>query len=66
MTTKLSKKITQRREELGLNYTEVAAACKVSEVAVRGWEADSYRPRDEKLPALAKVLKLKLAELVGA
>lgn len=64
--TKLSRKITKRRESLGLKPAHIAVACEVSEAAVRAWEAGGYRPRDEKLPALAKALKWKLAELVGA
>jgi len=66
MTKTLAHKITQRREELGLKFAHVAVACDVSEAAVRCWETGDYRPRDEKLPALAKVLKLKVSELVGA
>ena len=64
MSTKLAQTITKRIAELDLKFAHVAVACDVSEAAVRAWVAESYRPRDEKLPALAKVLKMTVADLV--
>ena len=52
--------------DLDLSNYRVAAELGVSDTAVRNWMSGDSRPRDEKLPALAKVLKLKVSELVGA
>jgi transcriptional regulator with XRE-family HTH domain len=42
----------------GLSVAEVAEQVGVSQVSIYYWETDHYRPRDENLSALCRVLKL--------
>lgn len=63
MTTKFGAFLTKRREAIGLTYTQVAAACGVSEACVRCWEAGEYRPRSARMGRLARCLKVRKSVL---
>ena len=63
--SKLHDRITAKMTELELSIEYVAFKCGVSSQAVRNWMSGT-RPRDEKLYPLAKTLRMKLSELLGA
>jgi ribosome-binding protein aMBF1 (putative translation factor) len=63
MSTKLAKFITRRMGELDLSFADIAAKCRCSEMAVRNWASGDSRPADWRLGPLARILKVKKADL---
>lgn len=56
----LGKRIARARKKQRITQKQVAAAFRISEQAVSIWERDDRRPDIEKLPALARILKVPL------
>lgn len=59
-----------RRVELGLSQSDVAdllalGGLPVSARAVCGWEAGEYIPAEERLPVLARILRVRVEVLEG-
>ena len=63
---KLGEYLKKRRLELGLDQKDVASACDVSEATVSRWESGEIgNMRRDKIAALANVLKISPAVIVG-
>ena len=63
----LGEILKKRRNELGLDQKDVAAACDVSEATVSRWESGEIgNMRRDKIAALADVLKISPAVIVGS
>ncbi|WP_271273803.1 S24 family peptidase [Aliamphritea hakodatensis] len=56
MTDSTSTRITKRREEQGLNMSELARRLGVTPQSVQQWEAGRNSPRGKRLEALAQIL----------
>lgn len=56
MTDSTSTRITQRREEQGLNMSELARRLGVTPQSVQQWEKGRNSPRGKRLEALAQIL----------
>lgn len=61
----LGCRILRLRTQAGLTQAEISAALGVSEPSVSAWERDKVRPLIGRLDALAQLLDVSRAELVG-
>lgn len=58
------KALKAAREAAELSQADLAAMLDVSPSTVAGWELGTYSPRLDKLPAIAKAVRVERAELV--
>lgn len=66
MSTKFSRRLSARMSALSITTYDVASEVGVSDTAVRNWMSGRATPRKYRLRPLARVLKMKIAELVSA
>lgn len=58
-------KIKERREALGMSQTQLADAASLSKATVCLFESGGRTPRVQTLETLARVLKCRVADLLG-
>lgn len=56
--------IASRRKRLGLSQNELAKLLGVDQTAVHNWERGKAMPNAKRLPAIAKILKCSVDELL--
>jgi len=60
----LNEAIRLRREELGLDQSELAARLGVGQQSISRWETGVGKPRRDRLPQLAAALELETSQLL--
>lgn len=65
-TVPLGKVIQDAREALDMNQAELAAALNATQQTISRWESGRMIPTIDRLPAIAKALKIKVETLTAA
>lgn len=61
----IGKRVRARREEIGINQTELALMTKLSQTCISELENGKYNPKATTLVKISRALRTTVSELIG-